>query len=89
MPIAVRTLLPDESGEDMADRSLDIDSIADVLGKAKLALDDAVQRVFRTDPNLAALVAARLRAAADNNSTCNTACTCGALAEMEGPEGRG
>jgi hypothetical protein len=57
---------------------IDAQSLASVLVQAKMRLDDAVaylrspeSRTLRVSPALA-----------DNNSTCNTACTCGAAREQ-------
>ena len=67
----------------MAEKTIDVRAVADALSKAKLSLDAAVDQVVKGNPEIARLIAARLRALADNNSTCNTACTCGAVAELD------
>jgi len=54
---------------------IDINALGDVLNKAKLHLDEATRQIPRAAASGA--LAGRLRAAADNNSSCNTACSCG------------
>jgi hypothetical protein len=68
----------------MAEKSsLDTGAVAEALSKAKLSLDAAVDQVMKRNPDIARAVAARLRALTDNNSTCNTACTCGMPAGID------
>jgi hypothetical protein len=61
----------------MAVRSDDIRVVAESLSKAKLSLDAAVDHVLKRNPDIARTIAQRLHALDDNNTTCNTACTCG------------
>jgi hypothetical protein len=67
----------------MADQpQVDVEGLTQALANARLHLDDAARRIPQTATSA---IAGRLRAADDNNSSCNTACSCGRPAVAANP----
>ncbi|MFD2053440.1 hypothetical protein ACFSQT_10185 [Mesorhizobium calcicola] len=64
----------------MADQKAQVDAqqLASILIEAKIRLDDAVAHLRSPADKLLRVG----RALEDNNTSCNTACTCGALADQ-------
>jgi len=58
----------------VAESQIDLDALSQALANAKLHLDEAVKRI--PGAGVSANLVGRLRAADDNNSGCNTACSC-------------
>ncbi|MFE6848828.1 hypothetical protein [Streptomyces sp. NPDC057686] len=63
-----------------AGQQINRDALAEALSNAQLHLDAAVDQLRATGAIGNSL--SRLKATEDNNSSCNTACSCGALPDQ-------
>lgn len=58
-------------------KDVDIEALREVLANAKIHVDAVVQGLRGDEGSISSLIQSRLRALEDNNSSCNTACSCG------------